>query len=346
MSPKLLIELEKDTFRKTVFDDENTLFVLKGKVVFTPSSPMKVNQISLRFRGKLVVTRGFQSTRKTFFEHQWDFFRDCKSSTIFEAKPYTYDFELPMPSDLPESLEADYAKIEYSLKGMVETPLFSSNLRADKVVHIQQASSPFDSLSYNTLAQGTWNDMINYEVSIPTHEFVPGGNIDISFKHVNKSEKCKIVTVRAGLSETTRYNSTDNRRAKEDGMVKRWLKSCECSVVESSIDSSIKLAIPASTKNVHYDASTEYVEITHRLTTRIEVEMDGDLYTILNVLPVRISRKDSFESIDIPEFEQLPSYELVQLDSPPVYMNLGDIAGALMLPTVYPAESTTIALGA
>ncbi|ORY05007.1 hypothetical protein K493DRAFT_311146 [Basidiobolus meristosporus CBS 931.73] len=346
MSPKLLIELEKDTFRKTVFDDENTLFVLKGKVVFTPSSPMKVNQISLRFRGKLVVTRGFQSTRKTFFEHQWDFFRDFKSSTVFEAKPYTYDFELPMPSDLPESLEADYAKIEYSLKGMVETPLFSSNLRADKLVRIQQAGTPFDSLAYNTLAQGNWNDMISYEVSIPTYEFVPGGDIEISFKHVKKSDKCKIVAVRAGLSEVTRYNNVDNRRAKEDGMVKKWLKSCGCSVVEPSMNSSIKLSIPASTKNVHCDANTPYVEILHRLTTRIELELDGELYTILNVFPVRISPKDSHESMEIPEFEQLPSYDLVQLDSPPVYVNLGGIEGALVLPAVYPGESTTIALGA
>ncbi|KAK9701640.1 hypothetical protein K7432_011638 [Basidiobolus ranarum] len=347
MSPKLQIQLEKDTFLKHVLDEDNTFFILKGKLLFTPSSPMKVNQILLRFRGKLINNRGFQSTRKTFFEHQWDFFQDLKSSTVFEAKTYTYDFELAMPADLPVSMDADYAKIEYSIKGMVETPLFSSNLRADKIVHIEQATSPLDSMVYNTLAQGNWNDIIDFEVSIPSHQYTPGSDIPISFKHVSKNDNCKIIDVRAGLCEITTYQNIGSQRNTEAEKVKKWLRTLNTSVNGSADSSSIYLKVPASTKNIHYDADTPYVGVIHRLTTRIEFEMNGEFQTILNVLPIRITRKiDSCETLEAPEFEQLPSYNLVQFDCPPIYLN-GSVSDAdLVLPPVYFTQPNTIALGA
>ncbi|KAK9729208.1 hypothetical protein K7432_000489 [Basidiobolus ranarum] len=319
MSPKLQIELDQDTFYKSGLEEDNSASILKGKLIFSPSTSVKVLFITLCFRGKLLLNRGFQSTRKTLFQHTWTFHRNV-GSTVFDAqKTYTYDFELPLPSDLPESCVADYAKIQYSLKASVETPLFSSNIRTDKAVFIHQNNSQVLSVAYNTHIQNLWKDMVNYEVIIPSHEYIPGDSFPVTFKHQALDTKCKIVSVWAGLNEKTTYNNGDGNSADEGCLVKKWLQTAGGEVADGDDMSYLSLTVPKSCKNVHYDSNTPYVQVVHSLSTRIDVEINGEIQQIRSILPVCIVHHTTAPSSLNEVYEQLPTYEIIRLDCPPTY---------------------------
>ncbi|ORX64509.1 hypothetical protein K493DRAFT_311764 [Basidiobolus meristosporus CBS 931.73] len=317
MSPKLQIQLDQDTFYKREYEEGGASSMLKGKLVFCPSSSIKVVYINLSFRGKLTMAKGFQTTRKTFFEHTWTFHHDV-GSTLFDAQQYTYDFDLPLPSDLPESCVADYARVEYSLKATVETPLFYSNIRTDKAVFIHKNNSQLLSVAYNTHIQNSWKDMIDYEVVIPSHEYIPGDSFPVTLKHVILDPRCKLVNVWAGLNEKTIYNKADGSPGDDASCVKKWLHTTTTEILEGSEQSYLSLTVPKSSKNVHFDSSTPYVEVLHSLYTRIEVEVDGKIEQIRSILPVCVVRH-TVGSEETQMYEPLPTYEIIKLDCPPTY---------------------------
>ncbi|ORX98489.1 hypothetical protein K493DRAFT_336145 [Basidiobolus meristosporus CBS 931.73] len=320
MSPKLLIKLEKDTFTKNILDEDDPNFALRGKLIFVPSSPIKVQCISLAFRGKLSINKGFQSTRKVVFNHRWDFLQQNYKSALFDAKEYAYEFELPLPYDLPESVDADYATIQYSLRAMVETPFFGSNIRADKVVYIRQNTDSFAMMLYNTRIENSWKDALAYEVIIPSHEYVPGDSIPITFKHRAQNSDCIPISVWAGLDERTTYRISEGNSTESVSAATKWLKAKHADVSQDPTTTSLLLEIPKSAKNVHYNCTTAYVEVTHYISTRIEVRLEGVVKSIRAALPVCIVRNISNNPTIVP-IDALPDYHAIQSDAPPNYRN-------------------------
>ncbi|KAK9763800.1 hypothetical protein K7432_009209 [Basidiobolus ranarum] len=319
MSPKLQIQLDQDTFYKSAFEEDSSASVLKGKVIFRPSTPVKVLFITLCFRGKLLLNRGFQSTRKTLFKHTWTMHQNVGSTTFNAHQNYTYDFELPLPSDLPETCIADYAKIQYSLKASVETPMFSSNIRTDKPVFIHRNNGPVLSVAYNTHIQNSWKDMVNYEVIIPSHEYILGDSFSVTFKHQPLDTRCKIVSVWAGLNEKTTYYNADGSSVDESCCVKKWLQTAGSETSEGHDVSHLSLTVPKSSKNVHFDSATPYVQVAHSLSTKIDVEIDGKIQQIRSLLPICIVQHTTTPSSSEIVYEQLPTYEIIRFDSPPTY---------------------------
>ncbi|ORX78658.1 hypothetical protein K493DRAFT_342787 [Basidiobolus meristosporus CBS 931.73] len=319
MRPKLEIQLDQDTFYKREFEDDIPS-ILQGKLVFRPSSSIKVVYITLSFRGKLTMSRGFQTTRRSLFEHTWVFHPNA-GAAVFNAQQYMYDFALPLPSDLPESCIADYARVEYDLKATVETPLFHPNIRADKAVFIHRNSSHLLSMVYNTHIQNSWKEMLDYEVFIPSHEYNPGDSLPIALRHVVLDPKCRLTSVWAGLNEKTTYNKADGSPGDDAGCVKKWLHTTSAEIRQGSKQSHLPLIVPKSSKGVHFDSSTPYVEVSHNIYTRIEVEVDGRIEQIRSILPICVVRHTMGSEAcgDTQVFEPLPTYEVVQFDSPPTY---------------------------
>ncbi|ORX98694.1 hypothetical protein K493DRAFT_366828 [Basidiobolus meristosporus CBS 931.73] len=315
MSPRFEIQLEQDTFHKSVYDDTNSLFLLRGKVLLVSSSSLGARHISLTFRGEFVLNRGLQATRKVLFEQKRHF-------SLEEASgQHTFAFEFPLPADLPETATASYGKIQYSLKAAMETSLFWPKITAQKDVYICRDIDPLACMSYNTHLEATWNDLVDYEIIIPCPEYTPGDSIPIYFKHRLLSSKCRLLGVWAGLDEKTEYKKIHKNIVTEGDVVRSHLQT-SAKAIESNSDSSfLSIPIPKSPKEVHLHCTTPYMKVYHILYARIQVELDGELRSILSILPIYIVSNTSNSST--PEalngMDQLPSYYAVKLDCPPDY---------------------------
>ncbi|KAK9701641.1 hypothetical protein K7432_011639 [Basidiobolus ranarum] len=316
MAPKFQIVLAQDTFYRSAFEEGYSSSILKGKLIFAPSSPMKVNGINLCFRGKLFLNTGIQPTHRSIFQYRWAFYQNSRS-TSFEAKEHVYEFELPLPAELPESVDADYARIQYSLRATVETPLFASNLRTDKVVNIRQHVDTFMSVRYNTHIESTWKDMVDYEVILPSHEYSPGDTIPITFKHHIRDNSYKLVSIWAGLGENTVYTSVIGSST-ETNTVQKWLRTDYIKICSDT--SYMTLIVPKSVRNIHYDGATQYVQVSHTISIRIDVELNGEIKQIRVIMPIRIVR-DTLSTGEVTQYDPLPIYEKVRFDCPPAYLS-------------------------
>ncbi|KAK9719977.1 hypothetical protein K7432_004460 [Basidiobolus ranarum] len=321
MSPKLSIELERDVMFKSIFDDNQSPFILRGKLIFTPSTPIKVQNINLCFKGSLVMRKGrIQSCITTLIDHKWDFHQNLK---LFCAGEYVYDFELALPADLPDSLYVDYASIQYHLKAMVETPLFASNLKTDREVYIHQDIGAMMSAVCNTHIENTWKDMVDYEIIIPKHEYIPSDTIPITFKHNVRGGSCKLISVWAGVYEITTYKDPGDYPAGVNCCINRFVSTLLKNISRDAVSSTLSLGIDRSYKNVHFDSTSSYVEVSHQLQTKITVELDGRIRHIKARLPICIVRKINnrvtHNAVAPVEIELLPEYEAIHEDNPPSY---------------------------
>ncbi|KAK9686808.1 hypothetical protein K7432_015032 [Basidiobolus ranarum] len=317
------IELLQDRFITSAFEDDNSVFLIKGNLIFAPTSPVKIHKIHLQFQGNLTLYRGIQKTQRNLVNHEWSFL-DVKASKTFEKKTYSYPFELALPSSLPESLQAEGAQIEYGFKAIAETSLFQFNLKAEKPIHISKVVNPLVCNSFNTKSQGVWKDVVSYDVSIPSYQLNPGKVIPVHFHHIPLYRQVHIVGVEVILGEITLYRVPDVNDANSITTVesRKAVHSVSNYLNCDETEQVINIRIPKISRRLHCDASSEYVEVTHRLYAKIEMEINGTYTSMVTSLPILVASDDSDKcSTEYVMSELLPNYQEITSDRPPSYQN-------------------------
>ncbi|KAK9727858.1 hypothetical protein K7432_001529 [Basidiobolus ranarum] len=317
------IELMQDHFITGPDDDDSSIFLIKGNLIFVPTYPVKIHQIHLQFQGNLVLHRGIQKTTRNLVHHEWEFLSQNKDAQLFTHRTYSFPFELALPSSLPESLEAENAQIEYGFKAVAETPLFQMNFKAEKSLHISKTPNPLISDSFNTKSQGVWKDVISYDVSIPDHHLNPGKVVPVHIHHIPLYRKVHVVGVEVILGEITLYrvpdlndpnNITTVESRKSVHTVSNYFS---CDGTEQQV---IRIRIPNISRRLHCDASSEYIEVSHRLYAKIELEVNGIYTSMVTSLPILIASDQNVKSdSDSSVIEQLPNYFDITADRPPQY---------------------------
>ncbi|ORX95165.1 hypothetical protein K493DRAFT_301642 [Basidiobolus meristosporus CBS 931.73] len=317
------IELMQDHFLTGPDDDENSFFLIKGNLIFVPASPVKIHRIQLKFHGDLTLYKGIQKTQRSLVHHAWSFLDQSRNPSLFTHQTYSYPFELALPCSLPESLEAENAQIEYGFSAIAETSIFQFNFRAEKPVHLSKTLNPVAFNLFNTKAQGVWKDLVSYDVSIPDHYLSPGKVVPVHFHHIPLYRQVHIIGVEVILGEITLYrvpdasdpsNTTTVESRKSVHAVSNYF-SCD------ETEQTIKIRIPKISKRLHLDASSEYVEVSHRLYAKIELEVGGMCTSMITSLPIFIAPDPiSKSNHDCVISEILPNYNEITADRPPKYL--------------------------
>src|ERR1700758_509468 len=92
----------------------------------------------------------FHKEERTVIDKEWTFLAPCKRSPFhhLSAQQYRWDFELPLPGDLPDSIENnDAGSVQYRLKATAERPKFMLNYTDKKAIRIVRHLLP-SSLDY------------------------------------------------------------------------------------------------------------------------------------------------------------------------------------------------------
>jgi hypothetical protein len=125
---------------------------------------------------------------------------------VFEPGEYYYNFELPIPQSLPETISANFGSVKYTLEGLVERPgTFKSNLSGVTEVLIVRAASDNNLESSEPIAiSREWEDQLHYEIVIAGKAFPLGTYIPIAIKFAPMA-KIKCHRVRIYVTENIEY---------------------------------------------------------------------------------------------------------------------------------------------
>ncbi|ORY75127.1 or S-antigen, C-terminal domain-domain-containing protein [Protomyces lactucae-debilis] len=162
----------------------------------TTSSPTRSGSIS----GMLPL-----GNAKSFSKHDAAT-TQLKGSRVFAAGEYYYDFELPIPSFLPETINCEMGKVCYELSATVERAgAFKSNLAGKMPIQLIRTPGEANMESSEPIAiSRNWEDQLHYDIVISGKSFPLGQKIPIAFK-LTPLAKVRVHRIKVFVTETVEY---------------------------------------------------------------------------------------------------------------------------------------------
>lgn len=107
-----------------------------------------------------------------------------KGYRIFQPGHYTYNFELPLDSRLPETIDVELGSVRYELEATVERAgAFRANLLGSKEVSLIRVPADNSLEQVEPIAiSRNWEDQLHYDIVISGKSFPLGAQIPIAFK--------------------------------------------------------------------------------------------------------------------------------------------------------------------
>lgn len=129
-----------------------------------------------------------------------------KGYRVFAAGEYLYNFELPIPSFLPESIQCDMGKVAYELNATVDRAgAFKSNLAGKMDVELIRTPGEANLESSEPIAiSRNWEDQLHYDIVISGKSFPMGQKIPIAFK-LTPLAKVRVHRIKVFVTETVEY---------------------------------------------------------------------------------------------------------------------------------------------
>ncbi|KAL5115560.1 hypothetical protein ACEQ8H_006536 [Pleosporales sp. CAS-2024a] len=202
-----------------------------------------------------------------------------KGYRIFDAGEYTYNFELPLDSHLPETIDADLGSVKYELEATVERAgAFRTNLVGTKEVALIRAPSEGSLEQVEPIAiSRSWEDQLHYDIVISGKSFPLGSQVPIAFK-LTPLAKVQCHRIKVFVTENVEYFCNNKR-------VHRMEPVRKIQLFEKRADAPPTSTFPGSTMRivsgggVPYDqraAAARGEEVQVQDSTNLLGNLDGD----------------------------------------------------------------------
>ncbi|CCG81086.1 Arrestin domain protein [Taphrina deformans PYCC 5710] len=151
-------------------------------------------------------TIGLPFTSSRSFSKHDNATTQMKGYKVFAAGEYLYNFELPIPSFLPESIQCDMGKVAYELNATVDRAgAFKSNLAGAMAVELIRTPGEANLESSEPIAiSRNWEDQLHYDIVISGKSFPLGQKIPIAFK-LTPLAKVRVHRIKIFITETVEY---------------------------------------------------------------------------------------------------------------------------------------------
>ncbi|KAG5299793.1 arrestin domain-containing protein [Histoplasma capsulatum G186AR] len=206
---------------------------------------------------------------------------------LFEPGDYWYNFELPISSRYPESIDSPAGWVKYMLEASVErSGAFRPNLLGHREVPFIR-TPPEGSLEHvePIAISRTWEDQLHYDIVISGKSFPLGGQVPIAFK-LTPLAKVSLHRIKVIVTENTQVVANNRTYHRVDGSKKVLL-------FEKRADSQSTSAFPGSVcrvtagGGVAYDARREAAEGIEYVNPR-NTNLLGDLEESFEVGPTEM----------------------------------------------------------
>ncbi|KAF1937926.1 hypothetical protein EJ02DRAFT_40139 [Clathrospora elynae] len=135
-----------------------------------------------------------------------------KGYRTFNAGEYLYNFELPLDSHLPETIDVDLGSVKYELEATVERAgAFRTNLVGTKEVTLIRAPSEGSLEQVEPIAiSRSWEDQLHYDIVISGKSFPLGAQVPIAFK-LTPLAKVQCHRIKVFVTENVEYFCNNKR---------------------------------------------------------------------------------------------------------------------------------------
>ncbi|KAF7727843.1 hypothetical protein EC973_006956 [Apophysomyces ossiformis] len=314
-NPEFKINLETDQIILRGSPEESAGVILRGTVSLTCKEHTKLKAVTLKFLGKTHVNwsdevSGHQRHHKEeriLIEHEWSFLPPTRKTYQLAEGHYEWDFELPLPSNLPETVDHDLGKVSYQLKAVAERPAFSMNYVDRRPVQVTRLVLPSTmELSQTILISNVWTDKLIYDVSLPRRIYSPDNVIPVTFEFSPLSSDLRIRSVACFLKEYTTF--TTGEYHKTEGRVIKHLRDDHFPMPTTGRWTKTELLrIPAvESRHVKFDTTAgDLIKIKHKLKFTVSlINADGHVSELRAAIPIVIAAVAPEEDVNA-----LPAYE-------------------------------------
>ncbi|ORZ10724.1 or S-antigen, N-terminal domain-domain-containing protein [Absidia repens] len=316
-SVELRIDLEDEPILLMGTPEESAGKMLRGVLHLNTTEPIKVKAIGLRFVGKMKVSwsegvghhQHYYKQERNIMEHSWQFIPMAtstqKKTYSLAAGEHSFNFELMLPGDLPQSLDTEGGQVLYRLKAMVERPAFVHNIIKKRYVKVVRSMLPSEfELVQSMEIHNTWVDKMMYDIVMPSKMYALGETITMTFHISPIAPELKVRSICASLKEYCSYTIKDN--SKMDARIIHFEKLLDpfChSAGQWSRD--VTLDVPATSPLIFCDTDNEMIKIRHKMKFVISlINADGHLSELRCSVPVVV-----VDSVADQQENMLPAYD-------------------------------------
>ncbi|CDH48601.1 arrestin domain-containing protein [Lichtheimia corymbifera JMRC:FSU:9682] len=311
--PEFTINLENDHVILHGTVDESAGVILRGTVILNCHENTKIKSIILKFQGKTKVNwveghgssqRHFKEER-TVIEHSWNFLEPKRKTYHLAVGRYKWDFELPLPGDLPSTVQHDLGQVYYRLKAVAERPAFSINYVAKRNIRVSRVMLPSSlELNQSVVISNEWTNKLAYNISVPRMVFSCGSTIPVSFDLIPTAPGLSVRAISCTLKEYITLTSHEHTRSEG-----RVIKTVRDEQFAPSMDRWTRteiLQVPNEHQGrIQSDTTSELIKIKHKLKFTVSlINGDGHISELRAAVPIIIAAVAPDEDAN-----QLPAYE-------------------------------------
>jgi hypothetical protein len=135
-----------------------------------------------------------------------------KGYRTFNPGDYVYNFELPLDSRLPETIDVDLGSVKYELEAVVERAgAFRANLVGTREVQLIRAPAEGSLEQVEPIAiSRNWEDQLHYDIVISGKSFPLGSQVPIAFK-LTPLAKVQCHRIKVLVTENIEYFCSNKR---------------------------------------------------------------------------------------------------------------------------------------
>lgn len=135
-----------------------------------------------------------------------------KGFRTFNPGEYTYNFELPLDSHLPETIDVELGSVKYELEATIERAgAFRANLVGTKEVTLIRAPAEGSLEQVEPIAiSRSWEDQLHYDIVISGKSFPLGAQVPIAFK-LTPLAKVQCHRIKVFVTENIEYFCSNKR---------------------------------------------------------------------------------------------------------------------------------------
>lgn len=167
-----------------------------------------------------------------------------KGYRTFIPGDYTYNFELPLDSHLPETIDCELGSVKYELEAIVERAgAFKTNLVGTKDVTVIRTPAEGSLEQVEPIAiSRNWEDQLHYDIVISGKSFPLGAQVPIAFK-LTPLAKVQCHRIKVFVTESVEYFCNNKR-------VHRMEPTRKIQLFEKRADSAPTSTFPGSTMRI------------------------------------------------------------------------------------------------
>ncbi|PPJ57225.1 hypothetical protein CBER1_02780 [Cercospora berteroae] len=168
----------------------------------------------------------------------------AKGYRTFLPGDYVYNFEMPIDSRLPETIDVELGSVKYELEAVIErSGAFRSNLLGTKEVTIIRAPAEGSLECVEPIAiSRNWEDQLHYDIVISGKSFPLGTQVPIAFK-LTPLAKVQCHRIKVLVTENIEYFCSNKR-------VHRMEPTRKVQLFEKRADGAPTSTFPGSTMRV------------------------------------------------------------------------------------------------